>query len=76
MVYNRKHSKHCSFFGFYFQKTKQNSENVVNETNEVKIEKPKCYDMPIDSVENPTNEEKTTNNDNPTNDPITFKIGL
>lgn len=32
--------------------------------------------MPIDSVENPTNEENPTNNDNPTNDPITFKTGL
>ncbi|XP_003246625.1 uncharacterized protein LOC100168759 isoform X2 [Acyrthosiphon pisum] len=63
------------------KKTKQNSENVFNEKNDIKIEEPKCYDMPIDSVEYPTNEENPTNNEIPTNDnipsndPITFKTG-
>ncbi|XP_060836093.1 uncharacterized protein LOC132918692 [Rhopalosiphum padi] len=45
------------------KKTKQNSENVFNEKKDVKIEEPKCCDMPIDSIENTTN------------DPITFKTG-
>ncbi|XP_060877211.1 uncharacterized protein LOC132950036 isoform X2 [Metopolophium dirhodum] len=63
------------------KKTKQNSENVFNEKNNIKIEEPKCYDMPIDSVEYPTNEKNPTNNEIPTNDdipsndPITFKTG-
>lgn len=63
------------------KKTRQNSENVFNEKNNIKIEEPKCYDMPIDSVEYPTNEENPTNNEIPTNDnipsndPITFKTG-
>jgi len=50
--------------GFFYQKTKQNSENVFNEKKDVKIEEPKCCDMPIDSIENTTN------------DPITFKTGF
>ncbi|CAH1721580.1 unnamed protein product [Aphis gossypii] len=41
----------------------QNSENVFNENKDVKIEEPKCYDTPINSVENTTS------------DPVTFKIG-
>ncbi|KAE9535668.1 hypothetical protein AGLY_007569 [Aphis glycines] len=41
----------------------QNSENVFNENKDVKIEEPKCYDTPINSVENITS------------DPVTFKIG-
>lgn len=43
--------------------TRQNSENVFNENNDVKIEEPKCYDTPINAVKNTTN------------DSFTFKIG-